>query len=171
MAHGRQHSKTFDAKTGQFYPASPWAKEPDAMCLKTVLIQLAKLLPLSIELQRAISADETSREYREGIDDALDIPAQDWEIEKPNNENTPQNKQETTQPKPNNNATAIIKGTITDKQDAAIRELAKRRYGKKWDEELLNRIGSEFGVEALCAISTEQAATLIRALSKEAIDA
>jgi recombinational DNA repair protein RecT len=44
------------------------------MCLKTVLIQLAKLLPLSVELQRALGADETSREYRSGIEDALDLP-------------------------------------------------------------------------------------------------
>ena len=79
LAHGKKHSKTYDAKNQQFYSSSPWAKDPEAMCLKTVLIQLAKLLPLSMELQKAISADETSREYREGIDDAMDIPAQSWE--------------------------------------------------------------------------------------------
>jgi recombinational DNA repair protein RecT len=43
------------------------------MCLKTVLIQLAKLLPLSIEIQQAIQADETSRDYRSGIDSAMDL--------------------------------------------------------------------------------------------------
>lgn len=74
MEHGRKHSKTFDKKSGQFFDKSPWATNPDAMCLKTVLIQLAKLLPLSVELQRAIAADETSREYRAGIEDALDTP-------------------------------------------------------------------------------------------------
>lgn len=79
MEHGKKHSKTYDKKTGQFYAASPWATNPDAMCLKTVLIQLSKLLPLSIELQRAIQADESSREYRAGIDDALDLPASSWE--------------------------------------------------------------------------------------------
>lgn len=52
------------------------------MCLKTVLIQLGKLLPLSVEIQRAIAADETSREYRRGIDDALDLtPTTTWEAE------------------------------------------------------------------------------------------
>lgn len=74
MDHGKRHSKTYDSKTGQFYKSSPWATSPDAMCLKTVLIQLSKLLPLSVELQKAIQADESSRDYREGIDDALDLP-------------------------------------------------------------------------------------------------
>jgi recombination protein RecT len=74
MEHGRKHSKTYDKKTMEFYAASPWATSPDAMCLKTVLIQLAKLLPLSVEVQRAIEADESSRDYRDGIGDALDLP-------------------------------------------------------------------------------------------------
>ena|SRR3990167_2924911 len=79
LAHGQKHSKTFDKKTNQFMPSSPWRKDQDPMCLKTVLIQLGKLLPLSIELQRAIATDETSREYREGIDNALDLPSTtDW---------------------------------------------------------------------------------------------
>lgn len=79
MEHGKKHSKTFDAKTGMFDKSSPWATAPDSMCLKTVLIQLMKLLPLSVELQKAIQADETSRDFREGIDDALDLPTTtDW---------------------------------------------------------------------------------------------
>ena len=82
MAHGKKHSKTYDTKTGEFYSSSPWLKTPDSMCLKTVLIQLAKLLPLSVELQRAIAADETSREFRAGIDDALDLPeTTTWDAE------------------------------------------------------------------------------------------
>lgn len=75
MDHGRKHSKTYDKKTGEFYGASPWATNPDAMCLKTVLIQLAKLLPLSVEVQRAIEADESSRDYRDGIGEALELPS------------------------------------------------------------------------------------------------
>jgi recombination protein RecT len=79
LAHGRKHSKTYDRKTNTFYSSSPWATNEDAMCLKTVLIQLGKLLPLSVEIQSAIAADETSREYRKGIDSALDLtPTTDW---------------------------------------------------------------------------------------------
>lgn len=73
MDHGRKHSKTYDKKEGTFYKNSPWATSEDMMCLKTVLIQLGKLLPLSIEFQRAIQADETARNFREGVEDALDI--------------------------------------------------------------------------------------------------
>jgi len=53
MAHGKQHSKSFK------FDSSPWQKDPDAMCKKTVLIQLMKLLPKSIEIQRALAMDET----------------------------------------------------------------------------------------------------------------
>jgi recombination protein RecT len=79
MAHGQKHSKTWDKTNKAFNSKSPWATNPDAMCLKTVAIQLFKILPLSVELQRAIGADETSREYHKGIVDALDIPASDWD--------------------------------------------------------------------------------------------
>lgn len=74
MEHGKKHSKTFDQKSGQFYASSPWAKEQDAMCMKTVLLQLSKMLPLSVELQRAIAVDETSRDFRDGIKSAIDLP-------------------------------------------------------------------------------------------------
>lgn len=74
MEHGKKHSKTYDRQTGKFYDSSPWTTAEDSMCLKTVLIQLAKILPLSVELQRAIAADETSRELRRGVQDVLEIP-------------------------------------------------------------------------------------------------
>lgn len=82
VEHGKKHSKTYDKTKQEFYASSPWKTSKDAMCLKTVLIQLGKLLPLSVEIQRAIAADETSREYRRGIDDALDLtPTTTWEAE------------------------------------------------------------------------------------------
>jgi recombination protein RecT len=78
-AHGLKHSKSVDKKTGNFQPSSPWATSFDSMALKTVLVQLAKLLPLSVELQRAIATDETSRDFRAGIENALDLPdTTDW---------------------------------------------------------------------------------------------
>lgn len=74
LEHGKNHSKTYDSKAQKFYDSSPWATDFEAMSKKTVVIQLAKLLPLSFELQRAISVDETSRDYRQGIDSAFDLP-------------------------------------------------------------------------------------------------
>lgn len=91
LEHGRKHSKTFDKKTNDFYANSPWKTSEDAMCLKTCLVQLGKLLPLSIEMQRAISVDESSRDFRKGIEDALDVPSStNWEAEEPKQiENVP----------------------------------------------------------------------------------
>lgn len=95
MEHGKKHSKTWLTKewskeknryvecTPHWAESSPWATSTDSMCLKTVLVQLAKILPLSVQLQRAIAADETSREFRQGIDDALDLPdTTTWEDQK-----------------------------------------------------------------------------------------
>lgn len=80
LDHGKKHSKTFDKKKGVFYDSSPWIKDEEAMCLKTVLSQAAKIWPISIELQRALDADESARDIRPGIDNVLDIPSQvNWD--------------------------------------------------------------------------------------------
>lgn len=92
IKHGQKHSKTFDKTAGKFYQSSPWAKETQAMALKTVFIQLAKLLPLSIELQQAISADETTRHFRPGVE-PLDIaPTETW-VEPEGEEKTDEKKE------------------------------------------------------------------------------
>jgi len=59
MEHGKTHSKCYSKKDGEFYKNTPWASNPDAMCMKTVMIQLMKLLPKSIEIQKALAMDET----------------------------------------------------------------------------------------------------------------
>lgn len=61
IEHGKTHSKCFDKETQSFDKNSSWFKYPDAMCKKTVLIQLAKLLPKSVELQKALSMDNTTK--------------------------------------------------------------------------------------------------------------
>lgn len=90
LEHGKKHSKTFNKKTGQWFDSSPWIKDEEAMCLKTVLTQGAKLWPISIELQRAIDTDETARNIRPGVDNVLDIPSEaNWdEVEKEAKEKT-----------------------------------------------------------------------------------
>jgi recombination protein RecT len=80
MEHGKSHSKCYNKTEGTFYPNTPWATNPDAMCLKTVLIQLMKLLPKSIEIQKALAMDETiktriSPDMFESADEAV------WEQE------------------------------------------------------------------------------------------
>ena len=59
--HGQTHSKSYDKTKKEFDKNSPWFKEPDAMCKKTVLIQLMKLLPKSVEIQKALAMDNTTK--------------------------------------------------------------------------------------------------------------
>lgn len=74
MAHGKKHSKTFDNNANAFNKKSPWFTSEDSMCLKTVMLQGSKTVPMSTELRRALDADETSREFKDGVTDALDLP-------------------------------------------------------------------------------------------------
>ncbi len=73
IEHGKTHSKCYITKkwdetknryievSPHFDENSPWYKEQKAMCKKTVLIQLAKLLPKSVELQKALAMDNTTK--------------------------------------------------------------------------------------------------------------
>ena len=81
FAHAKQHSKTWDKKKGLFYSSSPWSTSPESMCLKTVLIQLGKLLPMSTDLQKAILVDESARTYDEASKlDPIDTNSEtNWE--------------------------------------------------------------------------------------------
>lgn len=74
IEHGKTHSKCYitiewsdienryvNLENPHFDKNSPWAKDLNAMCKKTVLIQLAKLLPKSVELQKALAMDNTTK--------------------------------------------------------------------------------------------------------------
>lgn len=59
--HAEKHSKAYNKKENKFYDNTPWLTDFNSMALKTVLIQLMKLLPKSVEIQRAIQMDETTK--------------------------------------------------------------------------------------------------------------
>lgn len=74
IEHGKKHSKAYidteysesekkyvPLKNPHFNPNTPWVTDEDAMCKKTVLIQLMKVLPKSVEIQRALAMDNTTK--------------------------------------------------------------------------------------------------------------
>lgn len=90
ITHGQKHSKTYikvkyNEETNRyekcephFEENSPWVTDTNAMCKKTVLIQLAKLLPKSIELQKALAMDNTTKSQVSA--DMFSIPDEtNWE--------------------------------------------------------------------------------------------
>lgn len=93
IEHGKTHSKCYITKVWNdktkkydnvdphFDENSPWAKDPNAMCKKTVLIQLAKLMPKSIELQKALAMDATTKS--KAAIDMFTVPdTTNWEDER-----------------------------------------------------------------------------------------
>ena len=59
MKFAQKFSKCYDQKTKEFYYGTPWREHFDAMAMKTVIKQLIKLLPKSVEIQNALAMDET----------------------------------------------------------------------------------------------------------------
>lgn len=70
--HAKRFSKCWDAREKKFMSDTPWDTHFDAMAKKTVLIQLMKLLPKSIEIQRALAMDETVK-FKVG-GDMVEVP-------------------------------------------------------------------------------------------------
>lgn len=58
---------------------SPWNTEYDAMAKKTVIKQLMKYLPVSVELLRGLSQDETVK--KDIKEDMSEVPADDYFVE------------------------------------------------------------------------------------------
>ncbi len=55
--HAKKHSKAYNSDI------SPWKSDFDSMALKTVLKQLMKLLPKSVEIMKAVQMDETTKSH------------------------------------------------------------------------------------------------------------
>jgi len=107
LEHARKHSKCWvdkkwDNEKNRMVPcdphfnkSTPWATNPNAMCLKTVLIQLMKLLPKSIEVQKALSADESIKTSVAsdmfGVQDEITYdPAEEGEVVDPAEKSSPE---------------------------------------------------------------------------------
>jgi recombination protein RecT len=82
QAHAEKYSQSWDAEKKRFIPRSTWATAFDAMACKTVLIDLLRYAPKSVEIATATAAD--SRTYRIDPDDPelnLDTIDGDFELE------------------------------------------------------------------------------------------
>jgi recombination protein RecT len=80
QAHAEKYSKTWDAEKKRFFYASAWADAFDSMGCKTVLIDLLRYAPKSVEIALAASAD--SRTLTINPDDPdLNIDAEDADFE------------------------------------------------------------------------------------------
>lgn len=55
--------------------SGPWVKHWDEMARKTVIRRLCKMLPVSVELQRAVTIDE---QVDEGLPQSFDAPTEDF---------------------------------------------------------------------------------------------
>lgn len=71
----KKFSKCYSRNDNKFYAGTPWADHFDSMAMKTVLKQLAKLLPKSIEIQQALAMDETVKTKISG--DMVQVPNED----------------------------------------------------------------------------------------------
>lgn len=144
LDHAKKHSKVFSKKDDKFMPNTPWVTDVDAMCMKTVLIQLAKLLPLSVEMQRAVSVDETSREYRKGIKNAMDLPDTTSWADKPEEAALIEDKTKKEEPKPEaqKKESAPPKSGLPEGVIKSITKI-KERIGEKKFMKILGGVGYE----------------------------
>lgn len=61
MEFSETEKKYIPIKEPHFNPNSAWVTDRDAMCKKTVLVQLMKTLPKSIEIRKAFDMDNTTK--------------------------------------------------------------------------------------------------------------
>lgn len=66
------HAKKYSQAYRKGY-TSPYQTEPDQMFLKTVIKKALKYMPMTVELQKALDADETIKEYTPETEDMFEV--------------------------------------------------------------------------------------------------
>ncbi|MGV9025398.1 recombinase RecT [Lactococcus lactis] len=72
----KKYSKAYSYDIENNKKSSPWSTEFNAMAEKTVLKQVLKFVPMSLEMQEAVSIDENDMKWANKVDDVtgLEIP-------------------------------------------------------------------------------------------------
>jgi len=144
---GKKFTKCWDHKANQFKAYTPWASHFDAMAQKTVLKQLMKLLPKSVDFQKALSLDETVK--TEVKPDMADVPdSMVWQ------EQPPEPAQEgLPEPQPAGKKTMI---------DIKIHQM-KKELG----EESYYKILGTYGCEKMTQLTAEQKPKFLHELNQK----
>lgn len=74
----KKYSKAYSYDLDNNKKSSPWSTEFNAMAEKTVLKQVLKFVPMSLEMQEAVSVDENDMKWAKMVDEetGLEIPDQ-----------------------------------------------------------------------------------------------
>lgn len=74
----KKYSKAYSYDLDNNKKSSPWSTEFNAMAEKTVLKQVLKFVPMSLEMQEAVSIDENDMKWAKRVDEetGLEIPDQ-----------------------------------------------------------------------------------------------
>ena len=74
----KKYSKAYSYDLDNNKKSSPWSTEFNAMAEKTVLKQVLKFVPMSLEMQEAVSVDENDMKWAKRVDEetGLEIPDQ-----------------------------------------------------------------------------------------------
>ena len=74
----KKYSKAYSYDLDNNKKSSPWSTEFNAMAEKTVLKQVLKFVPMSLEMQEAVSVDENDMKWAKRVDEVtgLEIPDQ-----------------------------------------------------------------------------------------------
>ncbi len=130
----------------------PWVTDYDAMALKTVIKQLCKYLPMSVEVEKALAADETTKR---GVDeDMIELPDQtDW--------NEPKESESDQQPNQTNQQIEASKDPTMSKIKKIYYRLKELYPNTEDRQKVIKELRNKYNVKSLTLLSEAQAEAIL----------